>query len=194
MKAKRLLDNLLLIVFLAGVHASPAALADGPAHGDLVGTWHGALEAGGVQLRIIFDVRESEGALVATMDSPDQGATDIPVESVILDGDDVRFDLRLLGAIYSGSLYQERRVIARTRKPSTGGSATPSGSLMIRSHAEIQRLQRWSISSTNGMRWIFRSWKTCLEEASPCGPVGALGVGCDRSRKKPLHLAGLDRD
>jgi len=39
------------------------------------------------------------------------GATDIPVESVTLDSDDVRFDLRLPGAIYSGRLHRERRVI-----------------------------------------------------------------------------------
>jgi hypothetical protein len=42
------------------------------------------------------------------LDSPDQGATDIPVESVTLDGDDVQFDLRLMGAIYSGFLHRER--------------------------------------------------------------------------------------
>jgi len=58
----------------------------------LAGTWLGTLDAGGVKLRIVFNVTvDSAGARKASMDSPDQGANGIPVGSVTLTGDSVKF-------------------------------------------------------------------------------------------------------
>jgi hypothetical protein len=48
------------------------------------GIWEGKLKVPGTELRIVFKIsKNSDGTLTATLDSPDQGATDIPVEEVI---------------------------------------------------------------------------------------------------------------
>lgn len=49
----------------------------------VAGTWSGVLEAGGVRLTMVFHVAAAQdGRLSATLDSPDQGATGIPVNEV----------------------------------------------------------------------------------------------------------------
>lgn len=75
----------LSLLLIACCFFRPAALADpgpGPA-----GTWQGLLEAGGMKVRLVFHIRKEGNALQATMDSPDQGAKDIPVSSVLYRGD-----------------------------------------------------------------------------------------------------------
>jgi pimeloyl-ACP methyl ester carboxylesterase len=57
---------------------------------NIVGTWNGKLEVGGINLRLTFNISDISGALTATMDSPDQGAFDIPMDSVIFENDTVR--------------------------------------------------------------------------------------------------------
>jgi len=71
----------------------------------LVGIWEGTLEAGMDQLRIVFNIsRGEDGALTATLDSPDQGAEGIPVTALSLDGDSVTLEVASVGGRYSGSL------------------------------------------------------------------------------------------
>ena len=102
----------LLGVALGFGFAGNAGGAEPPTHADLVGRWQGTLAVGDVQLRLVFEVNESEeGELVATLDSPDQGATGIPVDTVELEGDTIRFDLFEMGAIYAGQLNEERTVV-----------------------------------------------------------------------------------
>jgi hypothetical protein len=61
----------------------PADAADSPAKPDLVGEWQGTLAVGDARLRLVVHLQESDdGTLGATLDSPDQGATGIPVERV----------------------------------------------------------------------------------------------------------------
>jgi hypothetical protein len=88
------------------------AVAESPKDADLVGRWQGTLAVGDVQLRLVFEVRQSgDGVLEATLDSPDQGATGIPVASVQFDGSSVRFDVSVLGATFEGRLTDERAFI-----------------------------------------------------------------------------------
>lgn len=49
---------------------------------DISGDWHGTIEFQGIKLRIVFHITKAEDALSATMDSPDQGAKDLPVGEV----------------------------------------------------------------------------------------------------------------
>jgi len=70
-----------------------------------LGTWEGTLNAGAVQLRVVFHVSAGEGgALSATMDSPDQGATGIPASSASVEGSTLTIALAPLGAQYQGTL------------------------------------------------------------------------------------------
>jgi uncharacterized protein len=45
------------------------------------GSWNGLLDVQGIKLKIIFNISSKDGKLVSTLDSPDQGAKGIPVET-----------------------------------------------------------------------------------------------------------------
>src|SRR5689334_21741810 len=68
--------------------ADPQA-ATQPAQG-IVGDWTGALDVQGQKLRLVLHVKKSADTLAATLDSPDQGANDIPISSVTVSGEDVK--------------------------------------------------------------------------------------------------------
>jgi len=57
------------------------------------GIWEGKLKVPGVELVIVFKIsKNSDGALTATLDSPDQGVTGIPVEEVIFKDNALRLE------------------------------------------------------------------------------------------------------
>src|SRR5690606_41389479 len=58
---------------------------------NLTGSWLGVLKLGGFELRVVFKVTEENGELSALLDSPDQGAYGIFVDSVIYNYPDVKF-------------------------------------------------------------------------------------------------------
>jgi hypothetical protein len=77
-----------------------------PAHAQssesLVGSWHGQLDAGGMELRVVFHIEQEGDSLTATMDSPDQGATGIPVEAVRMQDDTLTLDVSSINGSYVG--------------------------------------------------------------------------------------------
>jgi hypothetical protein len=75
---------------------------------DVVGDWQGELAIGAGEVRIVLHITKSpEGALKATMDSPDQGALGVPVESIKLDGNKLRFTASGTKGSYEGSLKKD---------------------------------------------------------------------------------------
>ncbi len=65
---------------------------------DAVGTWLGALELGDRSLRIVLHVtRSANGTLAATMDSPDQDATDIPTSDVTATAEGLSLSVPTIG-------------------------------------------------------------------------------------------------
>src|SRR5437870_4546757 len=83
--------------------------ANDPEQQKLVGTWQGILDAGAVKLRLVLKVaKEPNGSLKATMDSPDQGATDLPFASIAITGSAVRLEMTSPAeAIYEGTLSND---------------------------------------------------------------------------------------
>ncbi len=78
-------------------HASRAAVAPK----SLEGAWMGRL----LKYRIVIRLRAAPGgALAGTLDSPDQGATGIPIDAVRLDGDTLRLDLPSINARFAGGV------------------------------------------------------------------------------------------
>jgi len=73
----------------------------------VVGSWSGVLEVQGMELRIVFHVEQGEDGLTATMDSPDQGATGIPVSDVTVAGDSVTLSVDRIGGTYAGTLVDD---------------------------------------------------------------------------------------
>lgn len=71
----------------------------------LTGTWNGALSISGTKLRLVFHIKsEADGTLAATMDSPDQGARGIPVQSVKMIQDSIFLSIPAIGGSYKGKL------------------------------------------------------------------------------------------
>jgi len=86
------------------------------------GDWEGTLDAGQAKLRIVLHITRKAGAYGATLDSPDQGAMGIPIETVTVTGDSIKMDMKALRATYAGILARDGSSI---RGDFTQGQAFP---------------------------------------------------------------------
>ncbi len=92
---------------------SLSCLVFGQAKG-LEGTWNGTLDAGSVKLRLAVVVtKTTAGTYEGKFESIDQGAT-IPIDTVTLDGDKVRLEMRSVGAVFEGALSADRTELTGT--------------------------------------------------------------------------------
>jgi hypothetical protein len=111
-RAKRSLRGLTLLFALL---LSSAIVFGAPATNDLAGNWLGALEVGQAKLRLLFKIsRPPAGVLTAKMDSLDQGARDIPVETVITKDNTVRMEVKSVQGVYEGSFDTAGKKITGT--------------------------------------------------------------------------------
>ncbi len=118
MSAARTLHRRIAVVVLvaAAITAYRAAqAADAPpsrgavAPRALEGTWQGQL----LNIRIVLKLRPAPGGgLAGSLDSPDQGATGLPVDAVTLKGDSLRLDLHSIRASFAGAVSPARDAIA----------------------------------------------------------------------------------
>jgi len=69
---------------------------------DITGEWNGALHVQGMQLRLVFHISKTDTAYNATMDSPDQGAKDIPMSKVIFENHLLTIEMSAAGIKYTG--------------------------------------------------------------------------------------------
>lgn len=86
----------------------------------LAGVWEGPLAVGGRSIRLVLRVA-SDGR--AVMDSPDQGARDIPLEPPTVEDAQVRFAAPGLGVSVEGRLSEDGRTITGTFRQ--GGAELP---------------------------------------------------------------------
>jgi pimeloyl-ACP methyl ester carboxylesterase len=101
----RLFIALILFMFSSGNAMDQKAV---------VGSWYGSLSVQGVTLRIVFNITDSAGALTATMDSPDQGAFGIPMDSAIFRNDTLRIKSAAIMGEYVGKINEIGTVIDGT--------------------------------------------------------------------------------
>ena len=66
------------------------------------GDWRGTLDAGAAKLDLVLHIVKKDGTLTATLDSPDQGATGLAVDSIAVSGKSLKFEMKSLGADYEG--------------------------------------------------------------------------------------------
>ena len=90
---------------------------------DIEGVWEGTLQVGGQRLRIAFHISTDKDGLAATMDSPDQGATGLPVTSARREGDRLTLQMPNLGAKYQGAIAKDLSAIDGTF--TQGGASLP---------------------------------------------------------------------
>ncbi len=74
---------------------------------DISGNWNGILQVNGNQLRLVFNITQTDNGYSSTMDSPDQGAKDIPVFSTSFENKIVKIELPNAGIQYEGTLNKE---------------------------------------------------------------------------------------
>ncbi len=72
---------------------------------DITGQWNGLLKIQeGVQLRLVFHISKTESGYASTMDSPDQGAKGLPVNSTKFENNTLNLEATALGMTYTGTL------------------------------------------------------------------------------------------
>ena len=76
----------------------------------LVGSWNGKLNFGAMSLTLVFHLEQADGYVVATLDSPDQGAKGIPAKKEFLSDDSVAVNVESLGATYRAGLKDGKLV------------------------------------------------------------------------------------
>jgi uncharacterized protein len=88
---------LLSLVFLPNISYA--------AEPDIRGIWMGTLKIPSGEVRIVFKIdKDAKGSFTATMDSPDQGAANIPVSKVAFENSKLLLDIQLIRGSYEGTL------------------------------------------------------------------------------------------
>jgi pimeloyl-ACP methyl ester carboxylesterase len=77
---------------------------------DISGQWHGILKVQGTQLRLILNITKTENIYSSTMDSPDQGATGIPVTSTTFENSKLKFEVTNARIEYNGEFKDNQFV------------------------------------------------------------------------------------
>lgn len=110
-----IMSILLLIVLTENSSAQSASRS-------IEGNWLGNLEIGGSKLRLVLKVTKAvEGdGYAAKLDSPDQNAKDLTVDSIALAGDKVSFSAARFKMSYEGTINEKSDEIAGTLKQGNG--------------------------------------------------------------------------
>ncbi len=76
---------------------------------DISGDWQGELKVQeGMVLPLVLHLSKTGDTYQATLDSPSQGATNIPVNLVTFDAPDLMLDIQAIGAKYEGTVSSEK--------------------------------------------------------------------------------------
>jgi len=74
---------------------------------DISGAWHGLLKFQGGQLRLNINITKTAAGYAATMDSPDQGAKDIPIETISFASNTLNFAIPQGKIDFKGQLLND---------------------------------------------------------------------------------------
>ena len=89
---------------------------------DITGKWNGILKVQGIQLRLVFNIAQTEKGYSATMDSPDQGANGIPVTLINYENQTLKLEVSNAGIQYEGTLNEENVIVGTFKQ---GGQSFP---------------------------------------------------------------------
>jgi hypothetical protein len=95
--------------------ATPVKTEHKPAKpSDIDGAWMGTLDAGTAKLHVVFHFINTEDGLIATLDSPDQGAKGIPVTTVTRQGASLKLDVKSINGLFEGKISSDLSTIEGT--------------------------------------------------------------------------------
>lgn len=101
------------------------------------GNWFATLDANGIKLRLVLKVEKTPNGYAGKLDSLDQGATDLPMDSVVLNGNKLSFAAARFVLSYEGTLNEAGNEISGMFKQ--GPAETP---LVFKRVAEIPKFNR----------------------------------------------------
>ena len=78
------------------------------AQSKIIGDWEGSLNTGAKKIRIIIHVKSEANAVKTFMDSPDQGAINIPIEQTVITSDSLIISDKKKGITIKGNYNKER--------------------------------------------------------------------------------------
>jgi uncharacterized protein len=92
-----------------------ALFAIAQAEPTIEGKWLGTLTFSGTDLRVVFNIAKNpDGNLITTLDSPDQGAKDIPVEETSFQDNHLHLTIKAIGGSFDGDIDAQYSVITGT--------------------------------------------------------------------------------
>jgi pimeloyl-ACP methyl ester carboxylesterase len=94
--------------------AAFAALAIGAQAQNITGDWLGTLHVGAAELRLVLHVTAADGGYKATLDSIDQAANGIPIDSISLKDSKVSFTAETIRGSYEGTVSADGAAITGT--------------------------------------------------------------------------------
>ena len=77
-------------------------------HAQIAGSWKGTLEVTGTKLDLVFNIKDENGTLTATLDVPAQGASGIPVDKVSFEKPTLTLGVSAAGMNFEGNLEGEK--------------------------------------------------------------------------------------
>ena len=78
------------------------------------GTWSGPLTQFGATTSFVLNLIPQEGAVVPVLDSPDQGAYNIPLSDLTIKNDSISFIVGVASGLYNGKLERRKNIIEGT--------------------------------------------------------------------------------
>jgi hypothetical protein len=112
------------LAVLAAIFTASAVAFGAPATNSVIGHWLGTLDTGAAKLRLMFKITQTySGVLSATIDSLDQGVSDIPVNSIVLKDNTVRLEVKAVGGSFDGTMDEAAKKITGTWQQ--GGNSLP---------------------------------------------------------------------
>jgi hypothetical protein len=107
------MKKILFVSFLSLLIMVPYTLSAQSAYAkkNVAGSWMGKLSADGMELRVVFNLKlTGKDSLTVTLDSPDQGAKDIPGGPVTLDKQKLVIQAPSINGEYSGVVISDSTI------------------------------------------------------------------------------------
>ena len=71
-----------------------------------VGEWQGKLSMGQAELTLVFKFEQQDSTLTGSLDVPQQGAKDLPIDKIKIDGNKIALTISAIGLNYEGTLSE----------------------------------------------------------------------------------------
>jgi hypothetical protein len=133
------MKRIILFLFITIVLACFVQAQDQINTKSVVGSWLGKLDVSSVTLRIIFNLSLIEkDSIVATLDSPDQGARNIKIGPVTLEGEEISIKAPLLLAEFKGTVKNDTLMEGTFKQ---AGRTTPLNLVKLKKAFALNRPQ-----------------------------------------------------